>query len=88
MHRIGLHALRHSHASLLIDMVGTYGHLYPNSNFEVAHKLNGIMSYQTVTENNDTSSKNQFTAHYLRKGLKTNNAIKVQLHLIKYLLLL
>lgn len=55
VHRIKIHALRHSHASLLISMgenpliikdrlghekiqttLGTYGHLYPNSNFEVA----------------------------------------------------
>ncbi len=97
VHRISLHALRHSHASLLISMgenpliikdrlghediettLGTYGHLYPNSNFEVAHKLEGIMSYQTATENEDTSPKNQFTARYLRKGLKTNNAITMQ----------
>ncbi|GAB2562212.1 tyrosine-type recombinase/integrase [Gracilibacillus alcaliphilus] len=97
VHRIRLHALRHSHASLLISMgenpliikdrlghediettLGTYGHLYPNSNFEVAHKLKGILSYQTASENKDTSPKNQFTAHYLRKGLKTNNAITMQ----------
>lgn len=97
VHRIRLHALRHSHASLLISMgenpliikdrlghediettLGTYGHLYPNSNFEVAHKLEGIMSYKTATENEDTSPKNQFTARYLRKGLKTNNAITMQ----------
>ena len=99
IHRIRLHALRHSHASLLISMgenpliikdrlghediettLGTYGHLYPNSNFEVAHKLEGIMSYQTSKENIDTSPKNQFTVQYLRKGLKTktNNAITMQ----------
>lgn len=97
IHRIRLHALRHSHASLLISMgenpliikdrlghediettLGTYGHLYPNSNFEVAHKLEGILSYQTATENKDTSPKNQFTARYLRKDLNTNNAITMQ----------
>jgi hypothetical protein len=50
--------------------------LYPNSNFEVAHKLEGIMSYQTATENEDTSPKNQFTARYLRKEF--NNAITMQ----------
>ncbi|GIN22769.1 hypothetical protein J1TS3_39030 [Siminovitchia fordii] len=44
-----------------------YGQLYPNSNFEVVQKLEGILSYQTSTENKDTSPKNQFTAHYLRK---------------------
>ncbi|GGB48080.1 site-specific integrase [Lentibacillus populi] len=97
VHRIRLHALRHSHASLLISMgenpliikdrlghediettLGTYGHLYPNSNFEVAHKLKGILSFQTATENKDTSPKNQFTAQYLRKDLETNNAITMQ----------
>lgn len=97
VHRIRLHALRHSHASLLISMgenpliikdrlghediettLGTYGHLYPNSNFEVAHKLKGILSFQTATENKDTSPKNQFTAQYLRKDLESNNAITMQ----------
>lgn len=58
--------------------LGTYEHLYPNSNFEVAHKLESIMSYQTATKNEDTSPKNQFTARYLRKGLKTNNAMKIE----------
>lgn len=58
--------------------LGTYGHLCPNSNFDVASKLKGILSYQTATENKDTSPKNQFIAHYLRKGLQTNNAIAMQ----------
>ena len=59
VHRIKIHALRHSHASLLISMgenpllikerlghekiqttLGTYGHLYPNTNVEVAKKIN------------------------------------------------
>lgn len=52
--------------------------MYPNSNFEVAHKLKGIMSYQTTTENEDTSPKDQFTARDLRKGLETNNAITME----------
>lgn len=62
VHRIKIHALRHSHASLLISMgenpllikerlghekiqttLGTYGHLYPNSNLEVANKLAGVL---------------------------------------------
>lgn len=62
VHRITVHALRHSHASMLINMgenplvikerlghadikttLGTYGHLYPNSNAEVASRLNGII---------------------------------------------
>ncbi|WP_038024119.1 tyrosine-type recombinase/integrase, partial [Tetragenococcus muriaticus] len=94
VHRIRLHALRHSHASLLIRMgknpliikdrlghediettLGTYGHLYPNSNFEVANKLEGVLSYQTATENTDTSPKNQFTVQY-RKGNHNTNRQK------------
>jgi len=83
VHRIKIHALRHSHASLLISMgenpliikerlgheeiettLGTYGHLYPNSNFDVAHKLKGILQFQTSTQNNADLPKNQFTASY------------------------
>ena len=64
IHLITMHALRHSHASLLISMgenalitkerlghediettLGAYGHLYPNSNFEVARKLKGVIDY-------------------------------------------
>lgn len=30
--------------------LGTYGHLYPNSNFEVAKKLNGIFSKEVSDE--------------------------------------
>src|SRR5699024_6739114 len=84
-HRIKIHGLRHSHASLLISMgenpliikdrlghediettLGTYGHLYPNSNFEVANKLNGAISFKEAKQNYDTSPKNQFTVDYLR----------------------
>ena len=58
VHRIKIHALRHSHASLLISMgenpllikerlghekiqttLGTYGHLYPNTNIEIAMNI-------------------------------------------------
>lgn len=83
VHRIRIHALRHSHASLLISMgenpliikerlghediettLGTYGHLYPNSNFDVAHKLKGVLRYQTSAENKADLPKNQFTVSY------------------------
>ncbi len=83
VHRIRIHALRHSHASLLISMgenpliikerlghediettLGTYGHLYPNSNFDVAHKLKGVLQYQTSAENKADLPKNQFTVSY------------------------
>lgn len=85
IHRIRIHGLRHSHASLLISMgenplinkdrlghediettLGTYGHLYPNSKFEVANKLNGVISFEEVKQNYDSSSKNQFTVDSLR----------------------
>lgn len=83
VHRIRIHGLRHSHASLLISMgespliikdrlghediqttLGTYGHLYPNSNYEVASRLNGVVRFETAKENYDSSPKNQFTARY------------------------
>lgn len=96
IHRIKIHALRHSHASLLISKgenpliikdrlghediettLGTYGHLYPNSNFEVASKLNGIISFQPAKENLASSPKNQFTVNF-RKNEQPNSVIKVQ----------
>ena len=47
--------------------LGTYGHLYPNSNFEVANKLNGIIVFKQAEQNYDSSPKNQFTVDYLGK---------------------
>ena len=83
VHRIKIHTLRHSHASLLISMgenpliikdrlghekiqttLGTYGHLYPNSNFEVAKKLTGKLTYTPATESVADYTSNQFTAEY------------------------
>ena len=83
IHRIRLHALRHSHASLLISMgenpliikerlgheeiettLGTYGHLYPNTNFDVAHKLAGVIRFKASKSNLADQTKNQFTASY------------------------
>ncbi|MBK0037501.1 MULTISPECIES: site-specific integrase [unclassified Enterococcus] len=85
VHRIRIHALRHSHASLLISLgenaivikdrlghediettLGTYGHLYPNSNFQVAKKLNGIMNVISPDENKGPNISNQYTAEYLK----------------------
>ena len=40
--------------------------------------VNIPVKMHAATENKDTSPKNQFTAHYLRKDLKTNNAITMQ----------
>jgi len=65
--RISPKGLRHSHASLLINVqnvnpliikerfghedvktvLETYGHLYDNTNFEVANKLNGVINIET-----------------------------------------
>ncbi len=83
VHRIKIHALRHSHASLLISMgenpliikdrlghekiqttLGTYGHLYPNSNFDVAKKLTGILTYTPASHSVADYTSNQFTADY------------------------
>ena len=83
VHRIKIHALRHSHASLLISMgvnpliikdrlghekiqttLGTYGHLYPNSNFEVAKQLDSILDFTPATYSSADYTHNQFTAIY------------------------
>ncbi len=83
IHRIKIHALRHSHASLLISMgenpliikdrlghekiqttLGTYGHLYPNSNFEVAKKLAGKLTYTPATHSIADYTSNGFTAEF------------------------
>ena len=83
VHRIKIHALWHSHASLLISMgenpliikdrlghekiqttLGTYGHLYPNSNFEVAKKLSGMLSYTPATCSTADYQSNRFTAEF------------------------
>lgn len=44
--------------------LGTYGHLYPNSNYEVATKLTGIMKYTPAEESVVNATHNQFTADY------------------------
>ena len=83
--RIRLHDLRHSHASMLLDMgvapleiaerlghekiqttLGTYGHLYPNTNVEVAKKLTGVLTYTPATTSVADYTSNQHTAIYHR----------------------
>lgn len=80
MDRIRVHALRHSHASLLISIgenpliiterlghvdiqttLGTYGHLYPNSNFETAKRLNGLVDFTPADHHVVAPTRNQFT---------------------------
>ena len=79
VHRIKTHALRHSHASLLISLgenalivrdrlghediettLGTYGHLYPNTNREVANKLNKLIEVKQDTSIERKFISNQF----------------------------
>ena len=86
VHRVKIHALRHSHASLLISMgenpllikerlghekiqttLGTYGHLYPNTNLEVANKLTGILHYTPASQSVANYTSNQHTAIYHRE---------------------
>lgn len=54
--------------------LGTYGHLYPNSNYEVETKLTGIMKYTPAVESVVNATHNQFTADY-HVGVEKNNAI-------------
>ncbi len=49
--------------------LGTYGHLYPNSNFEVANKLKGIISYTKALRNQDKPQRNQFTKRFMGQEL-------------------
>ncbi|GGP08843.1 MULTISPECIES: site-specific integrase [Oceanobacillus] len=80
IHRIKIHGLRHSHASLLISMgenplvikdrlghedvqttLGTYGHLYPNSNFQVADRLSSFIQLKTSDDTQiEHYSSNQY----------------------------
>ena len=81
VHKIKTHALRHSHASLLISLgenaivvrdrlghediettLGTYGHLYPNTNKEVAEKLNNLITVSKDDKKRNLVS-NQFVKH-------------------------
>lgn len=48
--------------------LGTYGHFYPNSNFEVVNKLDGVITFKEAKQNYDSSPKNQFTVDYIRKN--------------------
>ena len=85
VHRIKIHALRHSHVSLLISMgenpllikerlghekiqttLETYGHLYPNTNIDVAKKLTGVLTYTPATASIADYTSNQHTAVYHR----------------------
>ncbi|MDM5460557.1 tyrosine-type recombinase/integrase [Bacillus cereus] len=82
VHRIRTHALRHSHASLLISLgenalvvrdrlghediqttLGTYGHLYPNMNREVANKLKNVVTVRK----NDTTKRKLISNQYVKR---------------------
>lgn len=82
VHKIKTHALRHSHASLLISLgenalvirdrlghediqttLGTYGHLYPNINKEVANKLTNLICIFQKTDCSRKLTSNQYVKH-------------------------
>ena len=44
--------------------LGTYGHLYPNTNLEVANKLTGVLQYTPATQSVADYTSNQHTAAY------------------------
>ena len=44
--------------------LGTYGHLYPNSNFEVAKKLAGKLTYTPATHSIADYTSSGFTAEF------------------------
>ena len=46
--------------------LGTYGHLYPNTNVEVARKLTGVLTYTPATTSVADYTSNQHTAIYHR----------------------
>lgn len=83
VHRIKTHALRHSHASLLISLgenalvvrdrlghediettLGTYGHLYPNTNRAVADKLSNLI---TIKADDKISNRNLISNQYIKR---------------------
>jgi hypothetical protein len=47
--------------------LGTYGHLYPNTNLEVAKKLTGVLTYAPASHSIADYTSNQHTAIYHRK---------------------
>ena len=46
--------------------LGTYGHIYPNTNVEVAKKLTGVLTYTPATTSVVDYTSNQHTAIYHR----------------------
>lgn len=43
----------------ILATLGTYGHLYPNTNLEVANKLTGILHYTPTTQITPTINSQQ-----------------------------
>ena len=84
VHKIKTHALRHSHASLLISLgenalvirdrlghediqttLGTYGHLYPNMNREVANRLTNVINVQQ----NEVVNRKMISNQYIKRKI-------------------
>lgn len=83
VHKIKTHALRHSHASLLISLgenaliirdrlghediqttLGTYGHLYPNMNREVANRLKNVIDVKY----NEIVNRKMISNQYIKRN--------------------
>ncbi|SHF58914.1 Phage integrase family protein [Lactonifactor longoviformis DSM 17459] len=47
--------------------LGTYGHLYPNTNIEVAKRLTGVLTYTSASHSIADYTSNQHTAVYHRE---------------------
>ena len=47
--------------------LGTYGHLYPNTNLEFANKLTGVLQYTSASQSVANYTSNQHTAVYHRE---------------------
>lgn len=57
--------------------LGTYGHLYPNSNYEVATKLKGLIKKSSLIASETVPNKSNYPIKLNIETLE-NNAIKMQ----------
>ena len=57
---------RVGHKDIRITL-NTYGHLYPNTNLEVANKLTGVLQYTPASQSVANYTSNQHTAVYHRE---------------------
>ena len=67
---------RHTQSIRFCTSLGTYGHLYPDSNLEVANKLTGVLTYTPASHSIADYTSNHHTAiyHTRKQPQKTNTA--------------